>query len=371
MEDKAKRLNQSSASASASLYQSGSEEFKKEVRSLVRNIQIDEEFINLDKKEQETPQNLQQLQEELQGKTLIAFNSKFEQVQLAQAGFKKVILKTTTKQDYKTKLVEKYGKKFFNHPEIQKDPLFQEYGTNDTRLAKELYLALKDKVDWDLFMRLQTLQDRLVQWEQKGIPFPRSRLEKAQTTLEELRKKSWDKQVDIRTGTDKYLETTKTGIKFDRKAQEELLLRFPNDQVLQRAYDISKKTRVLQQIKKLIKYASLSSSQDMSSIFHPNYIMLCQSTGRFSAREPELHNFTTRPPKRLVGKEYLTLYNVRDLLLGSSSLEKNVFSIDFSNQEDRMRAYFTKEPSDIQAFLQGQDVLQPLADQLKISRDQA
>lgn len=101
---------------------------------------------------------------------------------------------------------------------------------------------------------------------------------------------------------------------------------------------------------------------------YPNYIMLGTATGRFQARQPELHNLSTSPPKTFVIKgERPEFYNVRDLLLSGD----NVFSIDFANQEDRMSAWYTGETTDIKGFIEGRDVHQELADQLGISRNQA
>jgi hypothetical protein len=125
-------------------------------------------------------------------------------------------------------LKAKYGSKFFTHPEIEKDQLSQEYGTNDTRVTRELYDLL-----------------------------------------------------------------------------------------------ITKMERVLQQLKKLLVYADEDK-------LYPNYIMLGTATGRFQARQPELHNLSTSPPKTFVIKgERPEFYNVRDLLLSGD----NVFSIDFANRK--------------------------------------
>ena len=51
------------------------------------------------------------------------------------------------------------------------------------------------------------------------------------------------------------------------------------------------------------------------------------------------------------------------MLLGAS----NVFSIDFSSQEDRMSAYITRDPTDVADFIAGKDVHQELANRLEIS----
>jgi hypothetical protein len=131
---------------------------------MLKSIQLDNEFIPV------TSNNLPKLKEHLQNKELIAFNSPFEQTQLSRAGFdvwsndwldvslltklydnrlaeerivsledlEERILGTTTKKDLVTKLETKYGKNFFGHPDIVNDPLFQEYGTNDTKITREL-----------------------------------------------------------------------------------------------------------------------------------------------------------------------------------------------------------------------------------------
>ena len=45
--------------------------------------------------------------------------------------------------------------------------------------------------------------------------------------------------------------------------------------------------------------------------------------------------------------------------------------MDYSNQEDRIRAWYSKEQTNIEAFLAGKDVHQELADRLGITRVQA
>lgn len=146
----------------------------------------------------------------MEGKELIVFNSIFEQTQLYRDGFsvwdnqwydvslmaklydnrlaeekiekledmEEHFLHTTRKKTLVEKLKQKYRcrkkKDFFNHPDIVSNPLFQEYGLNDTKITRELYDYLKDKIYWDLF--LFGLQDKLAQWQMEGIPFPRERI---------------------------------------------------------------------------------------------------------------------------------------------------------------------------------------------------
>lgn len=144
---------------------------------MLKSIQLDEEFIPF------TQQNEATLKEELQNKELIAFNSPFEQTQLARVGFEvwsndwidvsllaklndnrlaeariaslgdleEHFLRTTTKNDLVTKLEQRYGKNFFNHPNILDDPDFKKYGTNDTRITRELWDKLKNEVRQDSF----------------------------------------------------------------------------------------------------------------------------------------------------------------------------------------------------------------------------
>jgi len=113
-------------------------------------------------------------------------------------------------------------------------------------------------------------------------------------------------------------------VKFDNKAKEKLITIFPDVEVLQRSYDISKKERVIQHIRKLLKYADTDK-------LYPYYIMLVTSTGRFLATKPELHNLNRKPPAYFTLKnERAQDYNVRDLLLGAPK----VFTIEFSTQED-------------------------------------
>jgi len=50
------------------------------------------------------------------------------------ADLEEKLLGTKTKKEYLAQLKAKYGNKFFNHPDIEKDPLFQGYGLNDTKL---------------------------------------------------------------------------------------------------------------------------------------------------------------------------------------------------------------------------------------------
>jgi hypothetical protein len=63
------------------------------------------------------------------------------------------------------KLEAKYQSKkkgdFFHHPNIADDPLFHEYGLNDTKITRELHDLLIDRVNPKLFFQLQTLQDKL------------------------------------------------------------------------------------------------------------------------------------------------------------------------------------------------------------------
>lgn len=95
-------------------------------------------------------------------------------------------LKTTRKKDLVAQLNHKYKTTkigFFKHPKIVDDPLFQEYGLNDTQITQELYDHLKDRVDPKLFKFLQKLQDKLAQWQMEGIPFPRSRIRDAKERL--------------------------------------------------------------------------------------------------------------------------------------------------------------------------------------------
>ena len=63
--------------------------------------------------------------------------------------------------------------------------------------------------------------------------------------------------------------------------------------------------------------------------------MLGTATGRFQAREPELHNLLAKEP-----------YNIRDLLLGG----EGIFTIDFKSQEDRMAAYLSRDPTDMRTL---------------------
>jgi len=148
-----------------------------------------------------------ELSQKLTEKNLIAFNAPFEQTQLARSGYRvwennwidvslmarvydnrlaeervfsladleEKLLGTKTKKEYLAQLKAKYGNKFFNHPDIEKDPLFQGYGLNDTKLNWTLYNFLKDKVSSKVFYSLQKLQDKLTAWATKGIPFPRQR----------------------------------------------------------------------------------------------------------------------------------------------------------------------------------------------------
>lgn len=69
------------------------------------------------------------------------------------------ILGTTTKKELIAKLIDKYGKNYFSHPDIVKDPLFQEYGLNDTKVTRALWDKLKNKVPPGLFTSMQNLQD--------------------------------------------------------------------------------------------------------------------------------------------------------------------------------------------------------------------
>jgi len=142
---------------------------------------------------------------------------------------------------------------------------------------------------------------------------------------------------------------TKSGtLQFDKEVRKKLLERFPKDGKLLVANEISKVNRAIQQVKKLLEY----SDKDR---FYPNYIMLGTATGRFQAREPELHNLLAKEP-----------YNIRDLLLGG----EGVFTIDFKSQEDRMAAYLSRDPTDMEDFKRGLDVHQELADRLGIEREQ-
>jgi hypothetical protein len=78
-----------------------------------------------------------------------------------------------------------------------------------------------------------------------------------------------------------YLELTpKTKkAKLDSKAMKLLLRHYPEDQVLQLAYDISKRNRAIEQIGRLLKYADG---------LYPNYNLLACSTGRFRVDKPDL-----------------------------------------------------------------------------------
>ena len=60
------------------------------------------------------------------------------------------LLGTATKANLVKLLKAKYGSKFFTHPEIEKDQLSQEYGTNDTRVTRELYDLLRTKMESSL-----------------------------------------------------------------------------------------------------------------------------------------------------------------------------------------------------------------------------
>lgn len=131
---------------------------------MLKSVQLDDRFITV------SNDNLPELKAQLQNKELIAFNTPFEQTQLSRAGFdvwsnswqdvslltklydnrlaeqgiaslgdlEARILGTTTKNNLVAKLEDRYGKEFFSHPDIVRDPDFQAYGVNDTRITKEL-----------------------------------------------------------------------------------------------------------------------------------------------------------------------------------------------------------------------------------------
>lgn len=159
---------------------------------------------------------------------------------------------------------------FFKHPNIVSDPLFQEYGLNDTKITEELYEYLKDKIDWDLFLYLQELQDKLARWQFEGIPFPREKIIAARDRLASVQQSNLDKVVDIRIGAEKttkselkgwnssklittyikkykpewipYLKLTSTKqFSFDKEARELLMEQFPNDLTLKAVYSIKTK----------------------------------------------------------------------------------------------------------------------------------
>lgn len=120
---------------------------------------------------------------------------------------------------------------------------------------------------------MQSLQDKLTQWAIKGIPFPREKLSRTLTDLQRKQKEDLSELLDIRPsskdksslkgwGSSKlvsnfiqsykqhwlpYLDITpKTRkIKFDSDAKERLLENFPDDRVLQLAYDTKKRVRAI------------------------------------------------------------------------------------------------------------------------------
>lgn len=72
-------------------------------------------------------------------------------------------------------------------------------------------------------------------------------------------------------------------MKLDSKSMKLLLKHYPEDQVLQLAYDISKWNRAIEQIGRLLKYAD-------GGVLYPNYNLLACSTGRFRVDKPDLQN---------------------------------------------------------------------------------
>jgi hypothetical protein len=102
-----------------------------------------------------------------------------------------------------------------------------------------------------------------------------------------------------------YLKPTESGknLCFDNDAKELLMEAFPKDPILGppaprtgrpwclrpgAVNSLKKKERAIQQYDKLLRFAD----QDR---FYPNYIMFCQATTRFSTRDPEFHNFISKP----------------------------------------------------------------------------
>lgn len=302
----------------------------------LKSIQVDDLFVKV------TPENKPYLQKQLIGREFIVFNSPFEQTQLYRNGFdiwsndwKDVLLlaklydnrlaeegvqsleameehflQTTRKKDLVAQLSQKYKvtkkKDFFKHPNIVDDPLFQEYGINDTKITQELYDHLKDRVDPKLFKWLQKLQDKLAQWQMEGIPFPRDRIRAAKDRLRLNTQNSLDKVVDIRIGHKTkallngwtssklltayienykkewlpYLRPTESGksLCFNRDAIEPLMDNFPSDSALQAVYSIKRKKTAIQQYTKLLVY----SDKDR---FYPNYFMLSCASGRFTSEK--------------------------------------------------------------------------------------
>lgn len=354
-------------------------------------------------------------------KHLIAFNAPFDQTQLHHAGYniwknrwsdvslmarlsdnlivekgvfsledtETTFLGTTTKRDYVTQLTEKYGKNFFAHPKIESEPLFQAYSLNDTRVTQELYHHLKSKVPTALNQVLQELSTKHSKWQARGIPFPREKIE--QKCAEMRAKLLWtlDKIVDIDLNKKKptqlkgwksstainkyirkykpewleYLEETKATkkIKFRGDDRDRLIEHFPNDETLKLAYKLLLQNHIIKNYEELLKFSD-------GNILRPQFMLLGAASGRFTSSKPGLHNLKTKPPTHIFDPtETPADYNVRNILFKAD----NVFSIDLSNQEDRMSAKLADEDKDIQAFIEGRKLHQEMADELNVSYDQA
>lgn len=281
----------------------------------IKTYQLNQNLYLSDQKEE--------VKEQLKGAHLIVFNAPFDQAQLHHAGFniwnnkwsdvalmariydnrlaerqisslkdiEMELLGTKSKQDYIDKLTSKYGNNFFAHPDIDKDPLFHEYGLNDTKITRELYDYLKPKIDFDLNTLFNNLQTKLAKWAVEGIPLPRERIEKL---LKEMRTRLETNQeaiIDIRPNSKNtaslrgwsssklktayirrykpewvnYLEVTKTDtLKFQSEDKERLLKVFPNDEVLQLSYKISYQKQIINNLEELLRYAD-------GDIFRPYY----------------------------------------------------------------------------------------------------
>lgn len=137
-------------------------------------------------------ENLSVLKEQLQNKELVAFNSPFEQAQLSRAGF----------------------------------DVWSNHWLQNVDLEQQLDIRLDSK---------------------KSVSLKGWSSGKLKSEYIKKYKPHWLEYLELTPKTKK--------VKFDSNAKELLMKHFPEDRILKLAYDISKRNRAIEQIRRLFKYA--------------------------------------------------------------------------------------------------------------------